>query len=259
MLVLGSGVALLGLALLPPVVMRAYGSAATALLFLAAAALSMSGAQLVFRRFASNVPGFTTAALAIVAVLIAWIGDEDLGHEQLLPPAQATLMKQALPAAAAASAPTAARALYVNAHGGGLRAAVFTAQVLARADDATCGAFGQQVAALSGVSGGSSPWPPFSCATAPPAARTMLRIDAVTAPAALRRITLASGILMRVSSRWTPRDRPGRVRASQCKRRATDAWPRTLPRVHTRRRNARATGSAVRRTRAARTAPARFD
>jgi hypothetical protein len=47
------------------------------------------------------------------------------------------------------------RGLYVNAHGGGLRAAVFTAQVLARADDATCGAFGEQVAAFSGVSGGS--------------------------------------------------------------------------------------------------------
>jgi hypothetical protein len=36
-----------------------------------------------------------------------------------------------------------------------LRAAVFTAQVLARADDATCGGFGQRVHAFSGVSGGS--------------------------------------------------------------------------------------------------------
>ena len=155
MLVLGSGVALLALALLPPVVMRAYGSAAAALLFLAAAALTLAGAQLVFRRFASNVPGFTTATLAIVAVLIAWIGDEDLGGEKLAPKPQALLVQKAAPPGAAASAPGPSRPLYVNAHGGGLRAAVFTAQVLARADDATCGGFGKQVAAFSGVSGGS--------------------------------------------------------------------------------------------------------
>jgi hypothetical protein len=155
MLVLGSGVALLLLALLPPVVMRAYGSAAAALLFLAAAALTLSGGQLVFRRLASNVPGFTTAALAIVAVLVMWIGDEDLGHEKLAPKPHALLVQKALPPQAAASAPAAPRPLYVNAHGGGLRAAVFTAQVLARADDATCGDFGQQVGAFSGVSGGS--------------------------------------------------------------------------------------------------------
>ena len=154
-LALGSGVALLALALLPPVVMRAYGSAAAALLFLAAAALTLSGAQLVFRRFASNVPGFTTATLAIVAVLIAWIGDEDLGGEKLAPKPQALLVQKAVPPGAAASAPGPSRPLYVNAHGGGLRAAVFTAQVLARADDATCGGFGKQVAAFSGVSGGS--------------------------------------------------------------------------------------------------------
>ncbi len=157
-LVLGSGVALLLLALLPPVAMRIYGSAATALLFLAAAALTLSGAQLVFRRFASNVPGFTTAALALGAVLIAWIGDEDLGSEALAAKPDALLVQQAAQAASAPGAPgapLAPRPLYVNAHGGGLRAAVFTAQVLARADDATCGAFGQKVAAFSGVSGGS--------------------------------------------------------------------------------------------------------
>ncbi|HEX6720242.1 MAG TPA: hypothetical protein VF107_01670, partial [Burkholderiaceae bacterium] len=154
-LVLGSGVALLLLALLPPVVMRIYGSAATALLFLAAAALTLTGAQLVFRRFASNVPGFTTAALALATLLIVWLGDEDLGSERLAPKPQALLLQQTAQPAGASSTLPAPRPLYVNAHGGGLRAAVFTAQVLARADDATCGAFGQQVAAFSGVSGGS--------------------------------------------------------------------------------------------------------
>src|SRR5439155_6828559 len=66
---------------------------------------------------------------------------------------------RAIAAGAAASAPIVTvgvpRALYVNAHGGGLRGAVFTGQMLARADDATCGAFGERVAAFSGVSGGS--------------------------------------------------------------------------------------------------------
>jgi hypothetical protein len=154
-LVLASGGMLVSLALLPPFVMRIYGSAAAVLLFLAAASLLLSGGQLVFRRFASNVPGFTTAFLALLALLIALIGDEDLGSETLAAKPQALLDQAARAGAAAASAPAPARSLYVNAHGGGLRAAVFTAQVLARADDATCGAFGERVAAFSGVSGGS--------------------------------------------------------------------------------------------------------
>jgi hypothetical protein len=90
-LVLVSGAVALLLALLPAVVIRAYGSAAAVLLFLAAAALSLSGIQLVLRRVASNVPGFTTAALAVVALLVALIGDEDLGSETLAPRPQALL------------------------------------------------------------------------------------------------------------------------------------------------------------------------
>jgi len=154
-LVLTSFAVLLLLALLPPALIRAYGSAAAALLALVAVALSLTGAQLVLRRFASNVPGLTSAALATLALLIALIGDEDLGSEALARRQQASLRQSATAPAAAASAPAQPRTLYVNAHGGGLRAAVFTAQVLARADDATCGAFGEQVAAFSGVSGGS--------------------------------------------------------------------------------------------------------
>jgi tetratricopeptide (TPR) repeat protein len=45
--------------------------------------------------------------------------------------------------------------LIVSADGGGLRAAAFTASVLAFADDFTCGAFGDRVRAVSGASGGS--------------------------------------------------------------------------------------------------------
>ena len=44
---------------------------------------------------------------------------------------------------------------FVAAAGGGLRAAYWTASMLAAADDATCGQFGRHVYAYSGVSGGS--------------------------------------------------------------------------------------------------------
>ncbi|HZM33735.1 MAG TPA: hypothetical protein VFC18_04505, partial [Burkholderiales bacterium] len=44
---------------------------------------------------------------------------------------------------------------FVSAAGGGLRAAYWTATMLAKADDQTCGAFGRHVYAYSGVSGGS--------------------------------------------------------------------------------------------------------
>ena len=154
-----TGVVVGSLALLPPAWIRAYGSAATVLLFLASVALSLTAVQLVLRRFAQNVPGLTTVAIAALTLLTLKVGDEGLGRETLPARPQALLMTRAVAAGAAASAPIvtagAPRALYVNAHGGGLRAAVFTAQVLARADDATCGAFGEQVAAFSGVSGGS--------------------------------------------------------------------------------------------------------
>jgi len=45
--------------------------------------------------------------------------------------------------------------IVVAAEGGGVRAAVWTAFALARLDDATCGAFGRRVYAISSVSGGS--------------------------------------------------------------------------------------------------------
>ena len=161
MLVAGSGVALLALALAAAAGDARLWLAAAALLFLAAAALTLSGAQLLFRRFASNVPGFTTATLAIGGGGDrVGVGDEDLGREKLAPKPQALLECTRRPGAAPApqqssAVPTSPRRCNVNAHGGGLRAAVFTAQVLARADDATCGGFGKQVAAFSGVSGGS--------------------------------------------------------------------------------------------------------
>ncbi|MDR0781125.1 MAG: hypothetical protein LBF16_10600, partial [Pseudomonadales bacterium] len=54
----------------------------------------------------------------------------------------------------AAAAPTQTQ-IAIHADGGGLRAALYTAVVLALADDRTCGDFGAHVFAASGVSGGS--------------------------------------------------------------------------------------------------------
>ena len=104
LLVLLSGAVSLSLALLPPGLIRAYGSAAAVLLALVAMVLSLTGAQLVIRRLASNVPGLTTALLAVIALLVALIGDEDLGSEALaVRPARRS--QEAAPATAAAVQP----------------------------------------------------------------------------------------------------------------------------------------------------------
>ncbi|MCI4431957.1 MAG: patatin-like phospholipase family protein [Burkholderiales bacterium] len=160
MVVAASVLLLLLLALLPTPAVRMFGSAAAVLLFLAASVLFLAGVQILLRRAARNVPGLTSAALVVFAAGVAVLGDESLGDERL--DAAASDAVPAVPPAAAVGARAAAadaaaqpRPFYVNAHGGGLRAAVFTAQVLARADDATCGSFGEKVAAFSGVSGGS--------------------------------------------------------------------------------------------------------
>lgn len=151
LLALGGGAALLLLALLPPLPIRTFGSAATVLVFLAATCAFASAGQLWLRYVASDVPGLTTAITAVLILLVALVGQEDLGDEGLDPPAKEAA---ALAPAKAASAPVVPM-VYVNAAGGGLRAAVFTALVLAQADDASCGEFGRRLAALSGVSGGS--------------------------------------------------------------------------------------------------------
>lgn len=152
-LLLGSAVAMMVLALAPPPVVRGFGTGATVLLFLGAAVLLLTTLQLIVRRIARDVPGLTAAVVLVIAILVAAVGDESLGRERVkIEPQQAPVQ----PGATAAVLPSlASRPLYVNAYGGGLRAAAFTAEVLAQADDATCGKFGEQIAAFSGVSGGS--------------------------------------------------------------------------------------------------------
>ena len=133
---------------------RALGSATAVLMFLAAAQLMFTAVHIGLRHIADNVPGLSTALLLLMALIVAFVGQESLGNEKLTSNATATATSTA-PAEPAAGPQRPLRPLYVNAHGGGLRAASFTAQVLARADDASCGRFGPQVAAFSGVSGGS--------------------------------------------------------------------------------------------------------
>lgn len=147
-------VLMLVLALMGAAPARALGSATAVLMFLAAAQLMFTAVHIGMRHMADNVPGLTTAFVLLMALIVALVGQESLGDEKLRSDPTSTSTSTA-PAAPAVSTQRPLRPLYVNAHGGGLRAASFTAQVLARSDDASCGRFGSQVAAFSGVSGGS--------------------------------------------------------------------------------------------------------
>ena len=111
MIVAGSVALLLLLALLPTPQVRAFGSAAAVLLFLAAAVLLLAGAHILLRRAARGVPGLTLAAVVLVSVLVAMVGKESLGEEQV---------KLAVHTPAAAASPAALvasvspRPIYVN-------------------------------------------------------------------------------------------------------------------------------------------------
>lgn len=148
-LVICAGVlALLGLAVLSPKAIRAVGSAAAVMLFLSAAVLSLTGFQLLLRRVSRSVPGLTTAVVLVLTVLIAVIGHEPTGNEHLE-------KVDAVPVSAPPDGRVAEPRFVVNAYGGGIRSAIYTAEILAFADDASCGEFGKHIAAFSGVSGGS--------------------------------------------------------------------------------------------------------
>ncbi len=137
------------------------GSAALMLLYLS----SLFSIALLFgvalRWFSRDVPGFAL----LVAGLTIWglnsLLDERYGSEWLPSTAVpfAIYPSSTLPLAKQGQgnwgAATEGRFVAVHADGGGLRAAYFTAMVLAGADDATCGKFGDRLYAASGVSGGS--------------------------------------------------------------------------------------------------------
>jgi len=157
LLVLGIGGASLLIALSygPPTAARALGSAAIVLLSLTAILFTLCAITLVVRHFTHNRPGylliFTTAATAAYLFLHGTFGwspfAERIAWEKLTP---ATPPPVARPVQARQAAD-----IVVNAYGGGLRAALFTAEVLADLDDRSCGAFGRRLERMSGVSGGS--------------------------------------------------------------------------------------------------------
>ncbi|MCL1962610.1 MAG: hypothetical protein FWG56_12770 [Desulfovibrionaceae bacterium] len=139
----------------PPMIVRTLykaGSASVAMVWLAWLALTWACLQLAVRRFGRP-------AVAIIVIVIGvelFFHHEKTGQEWLITDTAAPLPDA--PAAAPESGgvePPSGIPLAIHADGGGLRAALYTAEVLAIADDATCGDFGSHVYAASGVSGGS--------------------------------------------------------------------------------------------------------
>lgn len=131
------------------------GSAAIVMLFCSSSLLLLCALTLCFRRLGYHVPGFALTGslvlLAVYFVLHAQFGwspfKEVPGEEVLMAKSETLILPQVQPAKE--------QDIIVNAYGGGIRAALFTATLLARVDDMSCGEFGQKLDRLSGVSGGS--------------------------------------------------------------------------------------------------------
>ncbi|MDL2355971.1 MAG: hypothetical protein QFF03_12010 [Pseudomonadota bacterium] len=134
---------------------RATGASAIVLVFLTGLLSPLCAATLVLRRISRRAPGVVTivalGALSLYLVLHAALGwdpfKERVGMERIAAIAPAGMPR--------ATQPAGAQDVVVNAYGGGLRAGLFTAQVLADLDDRSCGEFGRRLHRLSGVSGGS--------------------------------------------------------------------------------------------------------
>jgi len=127
---------------------REAGSASIVLLFLASITGLLAAALLYIRHLSCGTPGTAWFVVAVI-VLIAFVAGEPLGDEAP-PPTHAVTEKASEPERS-----NARRDIVVNAYGGGLRAAVFTAIVLANLDDRSCGEFGDRLHSVSSVSGGS--------------------------------------------------------------------------------------------------------
>jgi len=140
------------------------GSAAIVLIWLAWAAVILAVVVVGLRGLRQTGVGIDPTMPLVLVALWLFTGEERLGRESLQPesppqPGSAAILDApdrlgtggeeekivAIPSPR----------LAIHADGGGVRAALFTAEVLAIADDVTCGDFGEHVAAASGVSGGS--------------------------------------------------------------------------------------------------------
>lgn len=166
MVVLTPGVMCVLIAFAPSGIVQSYGSASLVLMQLgglfAVAILLSVGGRLLF----DEVPGATLFAAAALLGLLWWFMPERYGKEHLESTASSSEHLAPQEAGSPKVAPLDARRVgwadvpagtfvALHADGGGIRAAYFTAMVLARADDLTCGAFGARLFAASGVSGGS--------------------------------------------------------------------------------------------------------
>ena len=134
---------------------RKIGSGAIVMLFCTSALLLLGLLTLCFRRLNRYLPGFVltgTLVLSLVYVLlhaqIGWSPLKEISGKEVLEIPSKELFPQKVQTAKNQD-------IIVNAYGGGLRAGLFTAKLLARIDDMSCGEFGQKLDRLSGVSGGS--------------------------------------------------------------------------------------------------------
>lgn len=149
------GAIVLLLALGPLGAARLLGSAAIALLAVNAVLCLLCAATLLLRHLDYKHPGAVIAMLAgllalylVLHIALGWRPFRERIGDEYLPSVSAIPAGDAVP-----SAPT--RDIVVNAYGGGLRAALFTALSLAELDDRSCGEFGRRLERMSGVSGGS--------------------------------------------------------------------------------------------------------
>jgi hypothetical protein len=145
-----------------PATILSMGSLAVVLAWLTWITCALSCVSLALRKL--RLPPLLAGVVALVVVVSLYqekIGlDEYAPHPEALvrdgetkpPPAPAPPEH---PRALIAKLPGLQHSFVISADGGGLRAAVFTASVLAAADDLSCGEFGSRVSAASGVSGGS--------------------------------------------------------------------------------------------------------
>ncbi len=117
-------------------------------LFLSACLMTGLLGSMYFSRLVRWTPGIGWSALLALA-LVLMLAREPLGSERLrVASPSGTIIVTGHSA-------THDRDILVNSHGGGLRAAYFTASVMTRLDEFSCGQFGERLKTLSGASGGS--------------------------------------------------------------------------------------------------------
>ncbi|MFT4101738.1 MAG: patatin-like phospholipase family protein [Burkholderiaceae bacterium] len=138
------------------------GSLSVAMAWLAWVVCTLSCIALLLRWM--RIPPLLIAMVAVV--VLVKIHREKIGFDELpavQAPTEANGVRHTQPApidtaryrTLLAVFPGLTRSYAVSVDGGGLRAAMFTALVLATADDLSCGEFGRRVRVVSGVSGGS--------------------------------------------------------------------------------------------------------